>query len=78
MHEHDVFVKERECIAHRPACGANALGFDFCGLQLVEAAFGQREAMSAQSVEKVVQAVAGGDLGCFEDEVFVGLAFGQG
>ena len=78
MHEHHVFVKQGKCIAHGTACGANALGFDFCGLQLVEAAFGQWKSMPTQAIEEVVQAVACGDLGCFEDEVFVGLAFGQG
>jgi hypothetical protein len=57
---------------------ANTLGFDLCGLQLVQAAFGLWKALPTQAVEKVVQAVACWDLGGFENEVFVRLVVGQG
>ena len=47
-------------------------------LQLIQTTFSQRETLPAQAVEKIVQAIARGDLPSFENEVFVGLAFGQG
>ncbi len=69
-----ILVKHRQRIAYRPAQRRNARGGDLGGLQTIEPRLGLRKAHPAQSIEEIMQALAGRALTTIENIAFVGLA----
>ena len=78
VQQRGVFVKNSQCIARRAAHGCDTAVRNLRGLQLVQALFGLREMQPAQTIEKIMQAIACGHLLRVENKRFIGLPWRQG